>query len=57
MPRTQPARRRRFQRARSYWHEYILESYVNHRPDMIFLKGLPDVEESRPHSRANSDRW
>ncbi len=43
--------------SRSYWNEHILEAYVNHRPDVIFLKGLPDVEESRPHSRANRDRW
>lgn len=40
----------------SYWNEYIFEAYVNHRPDVIFVTGLPDVEESRPHSRANSDR-
>ncbi len=39
----------------SYWNEYIFEAYVNHRPDMILVMGLPDVDESRPHSRANSD--
>lgn len=36
---------------RHYWNEYIFEAYVNHRPGVIFLTGLPDVEESRPHSR------
>ena len=41
----------------AYWNEYIFEAYANHRPDAVFLAGLPDVEESRPHSRANSDRW
>ena len=29
---------------------------VNHRHDMIFREGLPDVPESRPHSRANSSK-
>jgi hypothetical protein len=38
-----------------YWTEYITEAYVNHEPEVIFLRGLPDVEESRPHSRVNSD--
>ena len=33
-----------------------LEAYVNHEADVIFLQGLPDQEESRPHSRVNSDR-
>jgi hypothetical protein len=34
-----------------YWAEFVFEGYVNHRPGAIFLKGLPDVPESRPHSR------
>jgi len=36
---------------RNYWNEYIFEAYVNHQHDAVFLMGLPDVEESRPHSR------
>ncbi len=40
--------------ARDYWTEFVFEAYVNHRQDMIFLTGLPDVPESRPHSRVNS---
>ena len=32
----------------------FFEAYVNHRSDVIFLKGLPDILESRPHSRGNS---
>jgi hypothetical protein len=39
---------------RNYWNEYIFEAYVNHRAEVIFIAGLPDVEESRPHSRMNS---
>ena len=39
---------------RNYWNEYIFEAYVNHRTELVFLAGLPDVEESRPHSKVNS---
>jgi hypothetical protein len=39
---------------RDYWTEFVLEAYVNHRTEVIFLAGLPDVAESRPHSRINS---
>lgn len=35
---------------RKYWNDYVFEAYVNHRPDAIFLAGLPDDPESRPHS-------
>lgn len=38
---------------RNYWSEFVLKAYVNHRSDVIFLRGLPDVPESRPHSSAN----
>jgi hypothetical protein len=37
---------------RQYWTEFVFEAYVNHRKDAIFLAGLPDVPESRPHSSA-----
>lgn len=40
----------------TYWLEYVIEAYVNHLPEAIFLTGLPDVAESRPHSRANAWR-
>lgn len=35
---------------RKYWNDYVFEAYVNHQPDAIFLAGLPDDPESRPHS-------
>ena len=38
---------------RDYWTEFVFEAYVNHRHDVIFLRGLPDVAESRPHSKVN----
>ncbi len=34
-----------------FWNEFVLEGYVNDLPVAIFLAGLPDVPESRPHSR------
>jgi hypothetical protein len=37
--------------SRRYWTEFVFEGYVNHQPGAIFLKGLPDVPASRPHSR------
>lgn len=40
----------------STWSEYVLEAYVNHLPEAIFLTGLPDVAESRPHSRVNASK-
>ncbi len=33
---------------RDYWTEFVFEAYVNHRTEVIFLAGLPDVAESRP---------
>jgi len=36
---------------RAYWNDFVFEAYVNHRQEAIFLAGLPDVPESRPHSR------
>lgn len=37
-----------------YWTEFVFEAYVNYSHEMILLSGLPDVPESRPHSRINS---
>jgi hypothetical protein len=33
-----------------YWLEFVFEAYSRHEPGAIFLHGLPDVAESRPHS-------
>ncbi len=38
---------------RDYWPEFVFEAYVNYQPGVIFLRGLPDVAESRPCSRVN----
>jgi hypothetical protein len=40
---------------RNYWNEFVFEAYVNHRSDVIFLKGLPDIAASRPHSAVNEN--
>ena len=34
----------------SYWNEFVLQAYLNHRYDVILLTGLPDVPESLPHA-------
>ena len=44
----------KFGAARDYWSEFVLEAYVNHCSDVIFLEGLPDVPESRSHPSVNS---
>jgi len=44
----------KFGPARNYWTEFVFEAYVNHRLDVIFLEGRPDVSESRPHFSLNS---
>jgi len=41
---------------RTYWNDFVFEGYVNHRTEAIYLAGLPDVPESRPHSEVNSRR-
>jgi len=35
------------------WHEYIFEAYSNHTAGAVFLRGVPDIDESRPHSRVS----
>jgi hypothetical protein len=37
----------------NYWNDFVFEAYVNHRADAIYLAGLPDLPETRPHSRVN----
>lgn len=38
---------------RSYWNDFVFEGYVNYQANVIYLAGLPDVPESRPHSQVN----
>jgi hypothetical protein len=38
---------------REYWNEFIFEAYVNYRMEAIYLAGLPDIPESRPHSKVS----
>jgi hypothetical protein len=34
----------------SYWNDFISEAYLRHSDQAIWLRGLPDVAESRPRS-------
>lgn len=45
-------RHMKYGRSRNYWNEFVFEGYVNYAKEAIFLAGLPDVPESRPHSEA-----
>jgi hypothetical protein len=53
---TAPEKRRRlheflkYGRAPDHWSEFIFQAYHHHRPDAIFLAGLPDVPGSLPHA-------
>ena len=40
---------------RQYWNDYVFEAYVNYQVDAIFLAGLPDIPESRPHSEVSEE--
>ena len=42
---------------RTYWNDYVFEAYVNYRAEVIYLAGVPDVPQSRPHSRVNEERF
>lgn len=45
------AQHMKFGPTRTYWLDFVFEAYVNHRPEAIYLKGLPDEPASRPHAR------
>ncbi len=32
-----------------YWHDYIMDAYVNYTPNCIYLTGMPDIKGSKPH--------
>lgn len=38
----------------NYWAEYVFEAYANYNANAVYILGLPDVDESRPHSSANN---
>ena len=53
---TAPEKRRRlheflkYGREPNFWNEFLFKAYHHHRPDAIFLAGLPDVPGSLPHA-------
>ena len=32
-----------------YWHDYIMDAYVNYKSNCIYLTGIPDIKGSKPH--------
>ena len=43
---------------REYWNDYVFEAYLNYQADAIYLAGLPDIPESRPHSEiSQANGW
>jgi hypothetical protein len=53
---TAPEKRRRlhellkYGREPDFWNEFVFKAYHHHRPNAIFLAGLPDVPGSLPHA-------
>jgi hypothetical protein len=40
----------------NYWNEFIMDAYVNHQSDMIYLAGYHDIPLSKPHSRESQKK-
>jgi len=36
-----------------YRAEFVFETHRSHKSGVVYLTGLPDIAESRPHSRVN----
>jgi len=32
-----------------FWHDYVMDAYVNFESNCIFLTGIPDIKGSKPH--------
>lgn len=42
---------------RGYWNDHVFEAYVN-QSDAIYLAGVHDTPESRPHSKiSEANGW
>lgn len=39
-----------------YWLEFVFQAYVGYTGEAIFLEGLPDIKESRPHNHLDRGR-
>lgn len=40
----------KYGRDANFWNEFVFQAYHHHRPEAIYLAGLPDSPESRPHA-------
>ncbi len=38
-----------------YWHNYIMDGYVNFIPTCVFLTGIPDLKGTKPHEINEED--
>ena len=45
----------KYGKSRHYWNDYIMDAYANNRHDVIFLRGIPDLPKTLPHSSVNND--
>jgi hypothetical protein len=42
----------------NYWNEFIVEAYAGYRKEAIFLQGIPDLANTRPHApRKQKKHW
>ena len=39
----------------NYRNEYIFEAYAGHETSAVFIRGLPDADARRPHSRKSEE--
>jgi hypothetical protein len=39
---------------RHYWNEYIFQAYANHKANVVYLTGIPDRADTRPHFDPNA---
>jgi len=45
-------------RSANYWNEFIVEAYAGYRKEVIFLQGIPDLANTRPHApRKQKRHW
>lgn len=47
----------KYGQSRHYWNEFIFEAYQGHIGEAIFLREVPDIAVTRPHSRENAMKF
>ena len=41
----------------NYWNEFIVQAYAGYRREAIFLQGIPDLVDTRPHAPRGKRLW